>query len=503
MYFGFGELILSTCSYFDLLPHSPNSSISVSIPSPTTSLTFELGIQDDRLALIHIPLDLYPFFVQPILQLLFHEVPPIGDRCNCTHPDRHRDEDDEHADENNEINHFGDPAFLNISITPVECSVVCSRELADRYFASLAERFNQNAPAGASHVSISKDDYIAMQVDGQGLDAGQRVLELTSPLAMAGISIFFISTYFSDYILVPRRSRSHVTQALENRGFTFSVSADAFITNNPNPEYRSSPPGLTAQQLHHQNGYSLPHTPPPSTLSELQTRTFASLRKHNVRAVVDPSLRIVHCAAHYREPSRSATTPSILRPSLITALLLDNPRFLSLTLTATDPAASLLLEKRLLPRFTNYSEYPLCPYGGESDTTDTLLLGAKDDILVPIMLDLRDLPLEATGIVCGVASRLSAATSSSASNSVVIIRTDEQQHEGENGASSKIPHQEQQEYSSRLPADPDSSYADDAVEISFLSTARAGTVIVGERELEKAMASLDVESPPAMTTQEE
>jgi len=36
-------------------------------------------------------------------------------------------------------------------------------------------------------VSISKDDYVVMQVDGEGLDAGQRVLELTSPLAMAGM----------------------------------------------------------------------------------------------------------------------------------------------------------------------------------------------------------------------------------------------------------------------------------------------------------------------------
>jgi hypothetical protein len=36
-------------------------------------------------------------------------------------------------------------------------------------------------------LSISQDDFIAMQVYGEGLEAGQRVLELTSPLAMAGM----------------------------------------------------------------------------------------------------------------------------------------------------------------------------------------------------------------------------------------------------------------------------------------------------------------------------
>lgn len=38
-----------------------------------------------------------------------------------------------------------------------------------------------------SEVHITSDDFVVMQVDGEGLDAGQRVLELTSPLALAGM----------------------------------------------------------------------------------------------------------------------------------------------------------------------------------------------------------------------------------------------------------------------------------------------------------------------------
>lgn len=40
-----------------------------------------------------------------------------------------------------------------------------------------------------TEIQVSSEDYVAIQVDGQGLDAGQRVLELTSPLAMAGMSV--------------------------------------------------------------------------------------------------------------------------------------------------------------------------------------------------------------------------------------------------------------------------------------------------------------------------
>lgn len=109
------------------------------------------------------------------------------------------------------------------------------------------------------------------------------------------------------------------------------------------------------------------------------------------------------------------------------------PSFLSLTLTDAEPP-SLLLEKRLLHHFES---------AGETDCS--VLLGSKEDILIPIVLDLRELPLESTGIVCGVAGRLVGATQ---------------------------------------------GQLEQAVEMSYLSTARAGTVMVPEDELERALQAL-------------
>lgn len=100
--------------------------------------------------------------MSPILRLLFH-------------------------DGENEVAPKNSAGFVNISITPIECSIICSRELANLYFVPMVEGFERAAISTHGKVQISPEDYLVMQVEGQGLDAGQRVVELTSPLAMAGM----------------------------------------------------------------------------------------------------------------------------------------------------------------------------------------------------------------------------------------------------------------------------------------------------------------------------
>ncbi len=67
---------------------------------------------------------------------------------------------------------------------------------------------------------------------------------------------------------------------------------------------------------------------------------------------------------------------------------------------------------------------------------------------MPIMLDLRTLPFESTGIVCGISGRIASETG----------------HQG---------------------------LGEEAVEIRFLSTARAATVVVERGELDRAVKALD------------
>lgn len=323
-------------------------------------------------------------------------------------------------------------------------------------------------------------------------------------------SIFFISTYFSDYIIVPLRSKAQVIEALERRGFQFEITTEAFINHNQSQYsgYSSPVSSRSASSLG-----SPPATPPPSSLDELQGRTFASLRKNHIVPSVDRSLRLVQCAAHHPYSS-DASSISILRTALTTALVVDRPRFLSLTLTATDPAASLLLEQRLLPRFLNDGTS-----SAESTDETSLLLGSKEDVLVPITLDIRKLPLEATGIVCGVASRLADAThgawdeSTEAStvalshsfNGISSFESSLNRYFSSSVDSGGPVRPPAQNPTHRTPngdlstpsthhLQPDLDTSLEAVEISFLSTARAGTILVGEHELHRAMDALEAES---------
>jgi hypothetical protein len=122
--------------------------------------------QETKLAIVHIPLHLYSHFIQPILRLLTltdgtDEVDGLP-RRKWAYPN----------------------AFTNISVTTIECSVVCPRALVDELFKPLIERLDAKAKQA---VIISNDDFVVIQVGGEGMEAGQRVLDLTAPLALAGM----------------------------------------------------------------------------------------------------------------------------------------------------------------------------------------------------------------------------------------------------------------------------------------------------------------------------
>lgn len=237
------------------------------------------------------------------------------------------------------------------------------------------------------------------------MEAGQRVMDLTAPLAMAGIPIFFITTYYTDFILVPAKDRATVGQALLERGFVFSENEAAYVA--PVGNHSRAPSAADAGGI---GAIVPPGTPPPSNVKELQARTFALLKKRAVVPFVEKDLFLVQCSGkevglfsnqddNYSRGSNGSGSngngggegwldklDSKLYVGLIAALA-SQPRFLSFTLAADD-APSLLIDKALLYLF------------GDSIAGDT------EGDLVAIFLDLAGLPLESTGIVCGVAGRL-------------------------------------------------------------------------------------------------
>ncbi|KAI5867185.1 ACT domain-containing protein [Durotheca rogersii] len=333
-------------------------------------------ILDGTFRLIHIPLTLYSTFLQPILQVLLPQ-----------------DDDDSLAIEAEGLSIDNKHGFLNISITPVECSVVCHSSWARNVFEPVIKRL---PPHVSKLVSISRDSYLILSVISAGMDAGGRVMDLTSPLALAGVPIFFITTYYSDFILVPSKDRQTVVQVLLARNFEFDKDESAYVSPSVMPRHRGT-----------SRNHDPPSTPPPSNVVELQARTFEFLRKRNVTPYISPCLTLVQCSGrrssqvvdYGHRPNLSRQTSgnghrrswldnvdTKLYTSLI-SVLAKQPRFLSITLAQEDPP-SLLLDKEHLGVF------------GDS------IVGDTEGDLVPVFLDLANLPLEATGIVSGVAGRL-------------------------------------------------------------------------------------------------
>ncbi|KAJ3330728.1 GATS protein-like 3 [Blyttiomyces sp. JEL0837] len=70
---------------------------------------------------------------------------------------------------------------------------------------------------------MAEDPFRALQIDSnQGLEtSGKRINDLSGPLAKAGISIFYLSTYHTDFIFVKEKRVPLVIQTLRQHHFSF------------------------------------------------------------------------------------------------------------------------------------------------------------------------------------------------------------------------------------------------------------------------------------------
>lgn len=131
-------------------------------------------VQDAQLNLVHIPLHHYQSYLQSILKLIFPVNQPNG---NAEESIQSREAGTSWANQY---------PFLNLSVTPIECSIVCPKALAKELFTS-PQGTVETSTTRTHGAVVSSEDFVVMSVEGEGLEAGKRVLELTSPLAMAGM----------------------------------------------------------------------------------------------------------------------------------------------------------------------------------------------------------------------------------------------------------------------------------------------------------------------------
>lgn len=129
------------------------------------------------------------------------------------------------------------------------------------------------------------------------------------------------------------------------------------------------------------------------------------LKKHNVIPNIEPALRLVHCSGKdishdddYSRPTRSYSGNGSYRKTWVDKV--DTKFYISLI-------AALVSQPRFLSlTLTEEDEPSLLLDKRLLETFGDSLIGPTDADLTPIFLDLVDLPFEATGIVAGVAGQL-------------------------------------------------------------------------------------------------
>ncbi len=356
------------------------------------------------------------------------------------------------ADDDSRSDDFTDieEDFIHISITPLECSITLPTYLIPIVFPNDI----LNKIGKSIGVEIINDEFLSLQINGDGLDGGKRVLELTSPLSNEKISIFFITTYFCDYVLIPVKEKQKVIKALENQSFIFSNSdfSNNYIgiqNKTDNNRYRhhhhhhhhhhrkSQQYGIrdtkTSNLTKELNGLSIGsdlvnHT---SILDpKLELTTFDLFSKNDIKPIVEDKVELVLTGARSLYMSNNGNE-DCLQLALV-KILLQHPNFFSVTIINDSSEVSLLLEKKYIDcgdssddGYNNYNyNYPEeldASHNHLNNLTRSpspfftsppisinkdLLMGSLTDTIIPIWFDLSELPIDCTGVVAGVANRL-------------------------------------------------------------------------------------------------
>lgn len=332
------------------------------------------------LSLINIPLRVFPHFVHGILDLIQDP-----------------------------------PEFFNISLTPTCLSIICPQDTTEALFATIIADLKDGTGA-----TIEAQEYVCMQIDGEGMSDGSRMLELTQPLAKAGISILFITTYFSDYVLVASEEMKKVRKVLLDKGFSFEDLNGSFISlagsskgtsvsHSLRSVHGSPPPTFDFDEdFPSEDGHNMESSTgslADRVAQEQGLNTLQFLRRGEIPVTLSRETKLLMVGSRAQLPSYTMTlTKLFLRREL--------PKFFSIT-QAPETSPSLLLTSDLVEEFD----------------PSTLLGVETAQVLIPITLDLSGLHsaagLGGCGIVCGVVDELMSRAARSTSSLEQMLTKEE------------------------------------------------------------------------------
>ncbi|KAJ2956277.1 hypothetical protein NQZ79_g7847 [Umbelopsis isabellina] len=265
-----------------------------------------------------------------------------------------------------------DPAyFFSYTENSYEISIVASVETIENDFLPLLNS------VASSTIQVSQDVFRVLQVDDEGGQdcSGKRISDLSAPLAKAQFSIFYMSTYQTDFVLIKDIKLREAVLSLMHHGFEFDQeSVDEELGDL---EVLKQPPSIATD----------------TRVIPEDEQYAADLSPTWEQTVLDNELRCVGLNKHADVASWSmAILKILLYPDMIDGYRdTTTPRFFSYT--STCEGVSLLTEQYIIDSFD-----------------ENIICGTEDETpLRVVQINLSDSNLDRCGIVRSISHPLATA----------------------------------------------------------------------------------------------
>lgn len=261
-----------------------------------------------------------------------------------------------------------DNYFFHIAFTPIECTVICSSHLMKKLF---EEPLNLCQQLNYDKVKLIDEFFLSLLIDSDGsFDNSSQILELTKPLSENDISLFFLSSHFSNIVLIPYNLKEKVIAILSKQNFEFSDISNSYIVSQIDDDSELEDADIS-QEIEAIN---------------LESRAFQLFKQTNIQPRINSNVNLLLTGARPGEVKNTIlkTAKNISSGTI--------PDYFSITRTSVNEV-SLLLPKS--PRRRSLMGF-----------SSKNIIGSIQDVIVPITVDLYKLPLDSTGIVAGLASRI-------------------------------------------------------------------------------------------------
>lgn len=261
-----------------------------------------------------------------------------------------------------------DHHFFHIAYTPSECTVIFRTHANSGIF---EEPLKVCQKLGYTDVVLLEKSYLNLQVDSEGeFNNSAKILELTKPLSQHNISLFFLSTHFTNIVLIPYDLKDKVIEILTEDNFIFSDISNSYILNGEVPD--------SAESLQTETN--------ESSDSDANMKTMKILADANITPKIHRKVKLLLTGARPGEVKQSIlkASQSIAASAVPDYFAITRSSFSEISLIL--PGSS---KQRALMGFDFRS-----------------IIGSALDVITPVAVDLSKLPIDSAGIVAGLASSL-------------------------------------------------------------------------------------------------